>query len=1528
MDNAEAKLMENRRREFVECLARRNQEFYSTPDGRNIMRRLFELTFEHRWIYVFELVQNALDAGARSIAFRCSDDGDRLIFLHDGQSPMEEREVEGLSKLFRSTKGASTVGFMGIGFKSVFGRFREACVSGWGWTFRYRMREVIGRRYGDVQTDPLGAVLPIWDDRIPEPDGDFTTRFEFSNRLDQSADLRSDVDRLLPDDPTLLAILAESNLKRVDVDSYVWDLSIDDTQQDGSRTASACCSDDVRQWQLFSAEFHPSPPAIARLLEHRQIRPDELPEQEREAVYAAAARPRRVLGVLPLDDQGLPDPPTRGKLYATLPTEVTLAFGLHVDADWLLNISRTGLRGIEDDPWQRDIADHIADVLTSFLVWVARTCSDPDVAARAFAALASPSREAGRLDAILAEDRWLSRLRDLVRDTAVVPVWTAGGDTLSFASPRDAIVPPAPLAAAFEEQPSLRPAALLNGCVVARRVLGSGGRELMNSAGLLSEMSQKQLECVWTNGLERWWKTLDGEEAVRRDLLFHVWAAVSKLATETGWTTATLPCVRSADGTWRTVDESVFFRDRLPSDRETGGIEVRGFIQPYIDKVDYLTEGWIQVLRQGAGRERGQHGHLWRAWNWIEAHARGVGLRELVENAISVLEVSKALDWSVLIPLGRWALRRNRQDLLLRVLVESDVGRRGIPVDRALLSEPYVRDHDRCLLFPGRPVVSAAYLEDAATADPREWRTFFERAGVKGAVEVRAVDDHAAQGAKEAVSEFLGVDVGAIPWANANGYTLRDFDIEPALPGPTASEEHRKALGAWLDDGFGVLRDKGRRTVHYSYYGDSHQLGRVLSVWVRKLSELAWVPCHDGSLQQPRDVLPRRDPAREGAPTATLSDALLSILEHEGLRFGVGIPTATPLRRLLTTGSQLAAEDLAALLREIREQIFTEEDARRFEQALLQLEVPSSDGGRVPIGRIAQSVGGGRLRGALVDWVVPLARFHPRLVEELKHDDFPYKIPETTTGEQALDYLLDVWQRARQPGAGLANNVRGVLPLAYAYCLEDSADAPSLRIRWETSVPEAAVFTEREWVVLANAENIYFDDVDDRRFIPEAVNLRTVTAGHLGNSLADQYRTAGALGLPRLSSAITVDWSGREGESVAGDWIQRFDLICGLLRWVRSHGEEPDGEARTIPELELRQSRDLVLKVSFAGGPAEHVPVNARLHQNVLTVAGSPLQFGADAAKELLRRLGFRQRGELAADLTGMLTAIHADKEFSLNADKFRRSFAPDFVQARSVQSDSPNGEGEKTAEAKNDPTPTPGTAKTVAEKRDVTEPTTLHEPRVEDAGDREAESEADGRPRTPADDAERQSSNSSYTRDRALARPNAIARTLRSALKGEIAPAGDDERDYDSQSEDGLRVDRVLGDEAYREIAARYERESGRDPEIGDPSQTGWDLRSTDPKTGTSRLIEVKGKGCPWMNDQVVELSRAQVHKAFETLAGRTPDGSWYLYVVERTSDGRFRVLPIENPIRVARTWILSGESWREIAEEPRLIVAEDEDQ
>ena len=152
----------------------------------------------------------------------------------------------------------------------------------------------------------------------------------------------------------------------------------------------------------------------------------------------------------------------------------------------------------------------------------------------------------------------------------------------------------------------------------------------------------------------------------------------------------------------------------------------------------------------------------------------------------------------------------------------------------------------------------------------------------------------------------------------------------------------------------------------------------------------------------------------------------------------------------------------------------------------------------------------------------------------------------------------------------------------------------------------------------------------------------------------------------------------------------------------------------------------------------------------------------------------------------------------------------------------------------------------------------------------------------------------------------------VKSVLKGEFVPDDDDDGPGEAVRPNG-NSGADLGDEEYREAIMQYEREAGREPELGDPYQTGWDVRSTDPQTGEIRLIEVKGKGCPWVDDEVVELSRAQVRKAFEASAGRTED--WYLYVVEKTDDG-YQVLPVENPVHAAAKWILCGRSWRVMAE------------
>ena len=1492
--------MSEKRREYVDELARKNREFYGTTDGRGILRSL-ELIFAYRWVYIFELIQNALDAAAQSIALQVSDDGDTLILQHDGTREFDEPDVEALSKVFRSTKSASSVGFMGIGFKSVFMRFQEARISGrGGWTFRYEVERVTGTEYGDVQTDLLGAVVPIWDAEVPLPDPGFTTRFELSTRMDQNADLESDLARFLPDtDRTPLAILAASGLERLDVNGSVWELGVTEEKR-GSLEATALSEAENRIWQLFSTHFQPSREAIAVFLEHRRIRPAD---EERDQVYAEAAKPRRILGVLPLDNEGVPAPPKRGRVYATLPTEVTVPFGLHINADWLLDISRGGLRELEDNPWQRGIANGIVDILAQFVEWCSGRLTEAHAAKAAFQALALPSPDAGGLETLLAQDDWLSRLRCRLAEAPMIPVWTTDAGAVAFVKSRDAIVPPDPLARAFAGNPELQPSVLLNGSVLRSDVVGPDATELLRRLGLVTSMPPQHLAHAWEEGLEDWWRELPDDDAVRSHLLFRVWAAVAKLTSQDAWRHVRLPCVRSVAGQWLPVSETTFHKEGLPAEGAPGGLETRRFLQSVVRDTSRLDHRWVSALRQRRPNEP-RSVLFSQVWDWVEDHARAISLREIVNDAVKTLASSADSDWSPLLSLGHWAKHGDRPDLLVYVLVESAGNLQGVPVGDALLADPYVEHgQDRRQLFGAVPAIASAYLEDdPKSSGPHEWRVFFEKAHALGRLAVRKIAQRCERWERQRLATFLGRKVPDYTTSNDNGYRLLDFDVTPSLPDPNAPEELRRSLAPWLADGFAALKQTGRRKASYFFRRPDELVGHTQSTWVTKLSTLAWVPCDDHKLRCPKDTLPASDPAREDAPVAQLPPELLRVLDQEGLRFGTAIPTATSLRRLLATGSSLEGADLAELLSDCRRQPMADADRRHFAQALQDLTVPVSDGRRVPVKQVVQRVGG--RRGALGGWIVPLDSITEPLRTELQHPNLPIDFPETTTGEQSLDFIVRTWRRARLAPEGLASDVRDILPMAYAYCLEDCATDDSLLTRWKEAKPDAMVFAEREWICLAGSDSTYLDDIADRRFIPTDTPGRMVTAGHLGRSREEQKRTADAMDLPLLSSTVTPEWLVRHETPADDDWVRRFDTVYKLLQRVRK-GERPEGDGKDSdpgapPSLLLAQ--ELAVDVRVGGNPPRRVPVNARLHEDVLTVSGRPVEFGADAAKELLREFSLGQRADLAADLTGMLSAIGVGEDFRLSEDKFGRSHVPGYEPTGGKENEKIEGQAELSQAT--DTVQTEEQRETDTDS--ATDQTGPSDPAA--AADPEATDPANGRPEVP------DSRGGSYNESRATARQNALAEQLKQSLKGKLEPVDEDDDTVEPRTPGG-NSGGALGDEEYREAAAQYEREANREPEFGDPYQPGWDIRSVDPENNEVRLIEVKGKGCLWDGDEVVELSRAQVRESFKA-ADRQTAASWYLYVVEKTPENTFRVLPIRNPAQTAARWMLSGRAWRRVAE------------
>ena len=256
------------------------------------------------------------------------------------------------------------------------------------------------------------------------------------------------------------------------------------------------------------------------------------------------------------------------------PPGLTSPFGLHINADWLLNISRSGVRQIEADPWQSEILSRIADLLAKFLDWVSRYFSEPAAVRAAFSVLASPVAGRSDLETQLAGEGWRSRLRNCLKSAAVFPVWNGTADALGFASPADITVPPPPLAKAFAEEQDLRPPILLQGPVLRSKLVGTDALELLESIGLFNEMSPRALQSAWPDGLKNWWGR---HSQTNLNAAANCWSVCGPpLLT---WLMMTLGrasnCLVAelSRGKWLPARKVVFLNEPLPSQTRTGRTE-------------------------------------------------------------------------------------------------------------------------------------------------------------------------------------------------------------------------------------------------------------------------------------------------------------------------------------------------------------------------------------------------------------------------------------------------------------------------------------------------------------------------------------------------------------------------------------------------------------------------------------------------------------------------------------------------------------------------------------------------------------------------------------------------------------------------------------------------------------------------------------------------------------------------------------------------------------------------------------------
>src|SRR5439155_2262235 len=182
----------------------------------------------------------------------------------------------------------------------------------------------------------------------------------------------------------------------------------------------------------FSKTYQPTNEAIARFLEHRQLTPSA---EDQCRVYEEASRSRRVAVFCETDSTGVPQPVERGSAFALLPTGLTFPLGLHVQADWLLVVSRRELMQIEGNQWHEEILSQIPVLLRKFLAWLVETPWPQDSGWYVgYDALPADSNSERETDVWFESEKFRNALTDCLWNLPFLPVPSKTNERISVIS--------------------------------------------------------------------------------------------------------------------------------------------------------------------------------------------------------------------------------------------------------------------------------------------------------------------------------------------------------------------------------------------------------------------------------------------------------------------------------------------------------------------------------------------------------------------------------------------------------------------------------------------------------------------------------------------------------------------------------------------------------------------------------------------------------------------------------------------------------------------------------------------------------------------------------------------------------------------------------------------------------------------------------------------------------------------------------------------------------------------------------------
>ncbi len=1316
-------------KDFLERLSQENRQFYESDRGGGALKDL-QQKFPHVWLYVAELIQNAVDEKATVIRLEIVNDK-TLIFEHDGEAFDYDRDVIGLCTKGISSKGAGTVGFMGVGFKAVFRSYETVKISSGDWKFYLKVDVTIGKEFGDKQRNWLGSVLPIWDNSIPEPSEGMTCRFELTDRIEKKHSIESDLQAVFKNDKAILPLLARQNVQELDWNSIKWILSIDKDVpfQDGTgnrfhiSALSSDESDKILSWIIFSQEYIPSRDAIRRFLEHRQLIPRT--KEEEDKIYRDAKSKRRVEAFFQTDEKLFPILPDMGEAYALLPTSVNLPIGINIQADWLLTQSRQELMDtdLKDNQWHKEIIENIPKITKRYFEWI--TSDDGPysgtwkTAYKILPTLDQNSQNSfgwflgvtGVSDYEPSEFEYCKILHDELLDSKFIATHISATQ-IKFIKPDNARVLPEKLSIQCGEKLDLRPWDLFGNNIASRGSLGQKAVNTLIAIGLLMEMSAHELEIKWNNGeVKIWYESFSEEERDHKlETLLH---GLSEMDNDDEWENANLKCLPSEANNFISRNEAV----RFPGEWNI-----------IVNEQDFA----ISLIKHVADQEKILKWNFDRTITSRQQHLKTnakdyiytINQPKLVDvvsrwwNDVSCSDISNEIN-NLIVRFTLWVAEKQsqRRDLIQRIIcVDKNNNHILLHLNKALLEQPYA-GYYRKNFFKDFSSVSDVYLKYSNTVD---WRSFFESCNPspKGRFYVK-IDEKKID--SQQLELMLG-DSSIVPSTRAsslelswskdeninvsyNKFTYIDFKIPDHIYENLKADDKDYAIPffKWIKDNPGGLKLYSKVYILYIPYNNGfiRELNNnLVPTWIKQLNEIKWLftPQNIGPFS-PQEILKAFDQSRPTAPVAdALPDELASILESGGVKFGTLIPKAGPMQKLQHMGSSLSPKELADLVEALVKEDLEESDdynenistLNNLLNTLPLIPVPKGinllDGTtRIPFNRIVKRAGMG-FRSNL-GWLVAL--------EDLKNNsdiirtfdclkDY-YKFPDRTTALQSIDFLKWVW--SRQPDV---DSVRRYLAFSFAYINEEISTSDETASEWQKTLPNALVYTlGRQWVRLGEDITIYFDDLQASDF-QVISKQQLVTPTHLGQTerLDQQQAAANLLGLRLLSNDFVVQPVEGARLSTPSSWINNFfDIqraVLGVLNLNEYFDEYDDAEnsEESIRKqiLEIRKMDSLVRNViRTADNQILATKQVYALQKGIFAlVAGEPADFSSDLCNLLISYYNAGRKkniSQLASEMTRLIILIDHDN-FDYHLINFNKKYGI-AVATEAAEGEEPN-RGEK----------------------------------------------------------------------------------------------------------------------------------------------------------------------------------------------------------------------------------------------------------